>query len=134
MKEILYSCGHVGTDLSAGKARIEWLEQQGLCPECYKAQQREQTEEVNEGLPELQGSEKQIAWAKSIRGKFYKVSLDYLATLEYHKRHSPEKCAAEREKMMQIICQKTEAKWWIENRRALENAVYTMEQRTRALG
>lgn len=79
--DVTYSCGHSGTIQLFGpyKSRdrkIEWYENEGLCPDCYAEKQRQKREEevkaiaeknaVN-NLPELSGSEKQIAWAEKIR-------------------------------------------------------------------
>lgn len=44
---------------------IAWYEENGLCPECCKKKITAEAEEM--GLPELTGSEKQIAWANTIR-------------------------------------------------------------------
>lgn len=41
-----------------------------LCEDCYKEEQDQEIAERAEGLPELSGSEKQIAWAIKIRDKF----------------------------------------------------------------
>jgi hypothetical protein len=54
----------------------EWLESTGSCPLCYAAAQREKeeteilariAEQAILNLPELEGSEKQNAWARKIR-------------------------------------------------------------------
>jgi hypothetical protein len=72
--DVTYSCGHSDTIQLYGPnkertRKIEWLERDGLCPECYKAKMEQQAvKKSNEmGLPELVGSEKQVAWAKKIR-------------------------------------------------------------------
>jgi hypothetical protein len=89
---INYRCGHKGKKQLYGKESerkryIEWAEQNADCPECYaeimeakrKAQLeaekaacvevRKSLEDSGVSLPELQGSEKQIAWAKDILSK-----------------------------------------------------------------
>lgn len=43
---VTYSCGHGGTERLFGRhrdryARLDWLGQHGLCPDCYRAQARE---------------------------------------------------------------------------------------------
>ena len=52
----------------------------GLCPECRKRQKEEEHAQANEqaeikslehSFPQLLGSEKQVAWANTIRMKFY---------------------------------------------------------------
>lgn len=72
---ITYSCGHQGTINVFGKSeererKIKYFEEYGLCPDCYKAEKQKETEEFAVKkceLPELKGSEKQVAWANKIR-------------------------------------------------------------------
>lgn len=76
-----YSCGHKGTlkqrayteDYAWETLRAKFA---GKCPECAKEENRKKYEEVNKenaekaeklGLIELKGTEKQIAWAETIR-------------------------------------------------------------------
>lgn len=77
---ITYKCGHTGTVELCGKEsdrarKIAWYENNCVCPECYAAEQAAKREaEANKyALPELTGSEKQIAWAEKIRSKFVAV-------------------------------------------------------------
>ena len=71
--DITYICGHTGTVQLFGaekdrQSKIEWL-QSINCPDCFKSAQADDLtafEQVN-NLPELIGSEKQIAWARTIR-------------------------------------------------------------------
>lgn len=78
-----YSCGHNGrVDVVGPYKDREWKIDrhfEGICPECYekkrkedrKRENREAAEKSSEmGLPELLGSEKQVAWANTIRIKF----------------------------------------------------------------
>ena len=70
--DITYSCGHTGTVELYGKtsereSKIRWYETTAVCPECYKKQQEEAAETITKyELPELGGSEKQVAWAKKL--------------------------------------------------------------------
>lgn len=81
--DVTYSCGHEGTVELFGKnsereRKIWYFENHGLCPECYKkacdeakaefAAYTEQVEALYD-LPELEGTEKQVAWAREIRAK-----------------------------------------------------------------
>ena len=82
--DVKFSCGHTETIQLVGKIkererRIEWLENHGLCSECYEAEKKRQFEEQNKkaaeeakeyGLPELSGTEKQVAWATTLRQQF----------------------------------------------------------------
>ena len=77
--EVKMSCGHVETVELFGKTadrerKIAWLEKNGICEECKKAEReaadRAAAESAKEnGWVELKGSEKQIAWAESIRAE-----------------------------------------------------------------
>lgn len=64
------SCGHKIEVVLFGKtsdreAKLKWYETQALCPDCYNAQIKESSREY--GLPTLEGTEKQVAWAEKIR-------------------------------------------------------------------
>ena len=66
--DITYSCGHTGTVELYGKtsereSKIRWYETTAVCPECYKKQQQEAAAETT---TKLEGSEKQVAWAKKL--------------------------------------------------------------------
>lgn len=72
--QVTFSCGHIEEMQLFGKVKdrerkIEYWERNGLCSECYRKQQLEAaTKKAGEmGLPELQGTEKQVAWAQKIR-------------------------------------------------------------------
>lgn len=77
--DITYSCGHTGTVELYGKtsereSKIRWYETTAVCPECYKKQQEAAAETATEyELPELKGSEKQVAWAKKLMESAIKV-------------------------------------------------------------
>ena len=73
---VTYACGHEGRVALFGKnsEREYKLERfaRGICPECAAAQRAKEEEEAivaakASGLPELEGSEKQVAWATRIR-------------------------------------------------------------------
>ena len=72
--DITYSCGSAGTVELYGKtsereSKIRWYETTAVCPECYKKQQEAAAETTAKyDLPELEGSEKQVAWAKKLMG------------------------------------------------------------------
>lgn len=94
------------------------------CHECY-AQKNQPAASSN--LPELEGSEKQIAWATSIRAKFEKEIGNFVAGLEKmleelkasgeatpaHTAHIA-KC----HKVMAKMLSETSCRWWIDNRTA----------------
>lgn len=72
--DVKFSCGHEAVVEIYGKApdrerKIAWYKREGLCPDCYKAEQQSLARERASvwGLPALEGSPKQIAWAEKIR-------------------------------------------------------------------
>jgi hypothetical protein len=88
---ITFSCGHTGTIDLVGKGsererKLSWYQSGGVCSECFKAQREadkivkeQQKQEENGsaaanaeamGLSALTGTEKQIAWATTIRQNF----------------------------------------------------------------
>lgn len=79
---VTHACGHEVRHQYYGKTRDrKWQMQrdaQKLCEECYRAQLEKERAAENEaaaaaaqeqGLPALQGTPKQIAWAETIRAK-----------------------------------------------------------------
>ena len=106
----------------------QWAaEHYDTCRECYfEAQHQEEAEEAAEdNLPELEGSEKQIAWALSIRAKFAKEIKNFIANAEASLEalkasgeatpaHSAQlaKCRKVAAKMLS----ETSCRWWIDNR------------------
>ena len=87
---VTFSCGHEATVELFGKTsererRIAWYEKEGICPDCYrkmKEEERKQEEaelasymqkiETEWNLPEVEGTEKQVAWARKIRANYFK--------------------------------------------------------------
>lgn len=79
--EVNFICGHTATVQLFGKEidrqkRIRWMEEHSICPSCYKKQLEDDRTKAAEkaaafakemGLPELEGSPKQVAWANQIR-------------------------------------------------------------------
>ena len=113
--EISHTCGHTRTVELFGKyedreRKIEWLETQE-CPECAKAREARQSEEIESelGLKPLAGSDKQGAWAKSIRDPYLKQFKVMITSIETSK---PEMIEA----IYNWLCNKTESKFWIDNR------------------
>lgn len=91
--DVTYSCGHEGTIGVFGPEKDrQWKVDrisEGLCPECAKKEREEQRRKENEeaakiaaekGYVELEGTEKQVKWANSIRESYVKLiqsSLDF---------------------------------------------------------
>ena len=72
--DVTCSCGHTETVQIYGKAADREKEiarrEKGICKECWKAESASETTRAF-GLAQLEGSEKQIAWANDIRAKIF---------------------------------------------------------------
>ena len=78
--EITYACGHTGEVEFYGKERdCEWRAEQEakkICQDCVEKKKEEETAQAKawakeKGLPDLEGTEKQIAWAEVIRKRLF---------------------------------------------------------------
>jgi hypothetical protein len=126
-----YSCGHDGREDIVGPTKNrQWIADrkfEGLCYECYQAKleadreaaNREALEKAREmELPELTGTEKQVAWANTLRQQLierFEAKIKEGFTPSVTKRHgiTEEKLRATLQNILQT---KTEAKWYIDNR------------------
>lgn len=129
--DVTMSCGHVQTVQLFGKMierdkKIAWLEKNGICTECQKAEtERKHAEEtakaaekaVADKLPELTGTEKQVNWALTIRANIF-TELDKM--LENKKSRMDAETFAENELQVKaiknVLAKFTEARFWIDNR------------------
>lgn len=128
---IRYSCGHTEERPLFGKHEereriIENAEKHGTCSACRKAEARiaaEATEAALE-LPPLIGSEKQIAWARTIRSALITKIDEHLSA---KRRTVPEDKLAQFEERRTLILQgiysKDRASWWIDQRGAHETTI-----------
>lgn len=120
--DVKYTCGHTGIiSLVGPNKQREWRlerEAEKLCHECWEAQLRQEREEENrkaaeaameQELPTLQGTAKQIAWAETIRQKLLERVNDVLTKIK-DERKTDAVIAVER------ITQQTSASWWIDRR------------------
>ena len=124
--EISYSCGHQEDVRLYGsrkdrESRADWLAN-GICSKCYKAEQeaKRQAESAaaavansEMGLPKLVGSDKQIAWAESIRKEILSdmPRLNEVVGKNLDKPGAKEYCELRAELLGQ-----TSAGWWIDHR------------------
>jgi len=125
-----YICGHEGRVQLYGKIKErEWkkeLEFSKLCPECRQKQFEEERERKNAeaaakaaemGLPELEGSEKQIKWAVTLRQELID-EFDRLS--DFKKRVLTKRYGITEEDIQRIkqfiIETKTSAKYYIDRR------------------
>lgn len=112
-----YTVRHVCRNRKGVEEFKEWLMGQNhSCPECYKKALREKQRvqeanirsEFNISLPVPEGSEKQIAWAESIRTKFIKELDEYGVVLEEIEKRMP--------LFWKEVIQNSSSRFWIDNR------------------
>ena len=139
--EVTFSCGHTGWVQIYGRPaererRVWYYENHGLCPECYKKQQEEAKRQREEearmakenadafGLPTLAGSEKQVAWAITIRQSFIDKYQEMQARYEEikddisdNKRQSLKELL---DKYLFVINTETSAVRWIDRREYID--------------
>lgn len=125
---INHTCGHTETARLFGKTterekRISWLESR-KCTKCFAQEQQERFQKENQesaqksqemDLPQLVGSEKQIAWAESIRVKAINSKENILLPLESVPKDKLDIYVSLKESLEELKSE-TSAKWWIENR------------------
>ena len=116
---ITHSCGHCVEHVLFGPSKdrqrkVEWMETIP-CSECQREEDQKAREEKAKemGLPELTGTEKQVAWAQKIR-------LSILDTLS--EKHTAMYCKfdgiteEQYTKAVEYAASIESASWWIENR------------------
>jgi len=146
-----YSCGHDGRVNIIGPTKNrQWIADrkfEGLCPECWEKKKIEDREKANAAaaekaeemeLPQLDGTEKQVAWANTLRQKIIneltpiieKTKNDELKTFtrdEIIIIRSTEGNVAEI--MQYIIENKTKASWYIDSREYVNYNKILMEMK-----
>lgn len=112
---ITHTCGHTSElQLFGPMSQREWLikrEEEGMCTACYREWQATQSAKQNKelGLPELKGTEKQIAWAEKIRRQAVE-ELDRVGRLV------PEGTIDQYREGLNLMYGKNHASWWIDHR------------------
>ena len=132
---ITHTCGHTETVQMYGSAserdsKAAWLASKP-CQECQrKAQQAQATESAQaQGLPALTGSDKQVAWATTIRaeqlGKVAKMRQEFEAT--GRKQNVTEDVMAAQmgqfDALVAKLATQTAASWWIDRRSSSAQAL-----------
>jgi hypothetical protein len=119
---IKHVCGHVSTVQLYGSAREragkeKWLSGQP-CLECKRNGQLAAAQETTReyALPPLEGSEKQRAWATSIRAEWLKRMHEAAA------RYG-DKAEMVREALIEVVSTKRSAAYWIDNRSNISAAL-----------
>jgi len=136
--DVKFNCGHTETIELYGpgkqrESKIAYYEKNGECSECYKARRQKERENMQinnqdnlsrfleflgvEKLPDLTGSEKQIAWAESIRTKILNDFIQKFTAenMENIKNHPTERVEEARNQCAKDFLDSS-AKYWIENR------------------
>ena len=140
--EVLFACGHTAIIQLYGKhtereSYIEWCKENRVCPECYEkdrlekekvrlAEYKKEAEEAkieaeSMGLPQLEGSEKQISWAMSIRKKLLPVAdeaYDYLKKYFDKEKYNKEDFLGFAKEWLHRYKLQTKAAFWIDHRDA----------------
>ena len=87
---VLHACGHDQTHQLFGPHRdrdrkIQWLETT-LCSDCWKQSQQESAKDATNELrlPQLEGSEKQVAWAERIRIELGRKFIESIIRATHH--------------------------------------------------
>lgn len=133
--DITYACGHTGTVNLYGpnkerERKISWLESRCLCKECEEAEnaKRRAEEKAQLGLPELEGSEKQVKWADDLRHEFYTAAMDLKTKMEmallqqHHPRHDEAiQITHDYARDVGIVMHEAkDARFWIDNRHVVD--------------
>lgn len=116
-------CGHSEQIISAGspsgiESTLRYYSKNRICRLCFqrtKFHEAARSQMLNEqqGLPELAGSIKQIAWAEGIR---HEIISAISARLGREDRLAPPDLPFENNEYLAWISSQTNAAWWIVNR------------------
>lgn len=118
---VTHKCGHEVVHRLYGPSRQrEWRLKklaEELCPACEEAERAKRNAEAaarnrEMGLPPLTGTEKQVAWAESIRARIMKELDDELAA----GLAAGEQITEEGQMLIDTLMAQTEARWWIDAR------------------
>ena len=122
-----YSCGHEGRVNVVGPTKNrQWKVDrhfENKCEECIKKDFEKENEKAMEEskeleLPDLQGTEKQVAWASKIRLEIIN-KLNSVESVAYFNDDYEKISLDSAELVDYIMSNKTSAAWWIDYRRGL---------------
>lgn len=126
--DIKHSCGHTVTHNIVGPEKDRPYQAERLtnrlCSECYRELQRSEAAAATSTLPALQGSDKQITWATTIRAKFvgsieaFEVEQEALIAQDAGK-HTDAEYQAVRDQLAAAkakVFGQAAASWWIDRR------------------
>jgi hypothetical protein len=135
---ITHACGHVEVhDIGGPIKGRDWQEtrlKERVCSDCYSKGLSDRASEQarQEGLPALVGSEKQVAWAETLRRKaiewyedrnhlmwvLRKIPVPANFTEGLTQEHHQAIAEALKERIIQMVSAQTSAKWFIDHRSA----------------
>ena len=120
--QITYKCGCTSTIQLFGKIadrhkRLEYLATI-KCPECYQAECYEAAKAKSSGLPELNGTEKQVRWATQIRASLLDDMHKHEAQIDTMPRTDEDKAKMHEifSNFYDVILSHTDSAFWIDNR------------------
>ena len=137
---INYACGHNETKQLYGKHTtreqyVDWAAKFGTCSCCKASDAAAATAalEAEHGLPALTGSDKQIAWARTLRATAVKAVADFVnATRARCPADKADAFEAQAETVMTALTGKSDARYWIDSRdmAALQRAAALYKEAT----
>ena len=138
---ITFSCGHEGwVTITGPRKQREWIlhsKESNICPDCYKKQRQQKINQENQEsleltkemeLPLLTGTEKQVAWATTLRIQAIKKMETLIEKLELKMKDTQEpKTKGKMQQVLDNIYNSysyalnhfTTASFWIDNRKTL---------------
>jgi len=133
---VTYACGHEGRVALFGKnseREYKLKHFARICPECAAAQRAKEDEEAvaaakASGLPELEGSEKQIAWATRIRQNLITEFSGWTEEDYDDFEELNNKTKEQVNELFEAALKQTRATFWINNR---SKDVFTMLENRR---
>lgn len=119
--QITHTCGHTVEHAIAGtnvhgerERRAEYLAKQ-VCTECYRRQQHDAAATATADLPALTGSDKQVAWATTLRAAAVK-NLRATRDLVQPFADNGNADAVHSISIINAVLAQAQAKYWIDNR------------------
>jgi len=113
---INHTCGHTDRVQLYGSHKARYAEiarrESCVCPDCYRAEQQAAAQTLTASLPpmpSLTGSDKQIAWAETIRANLACEMRDIVD-------RAPEATRDQAQACYDHVVAHTDASWWIDNR------------------
>lgn len=127
---VTYMCGHTGREQLNGSGYEReryaiWIGEHRICPDCEEAKREaEQAEAVKvakeKNWPDLLGSEKQIAWAATIRTQVINGDKDSYCFIYKDKVYKLKREAVSGIVESVLVEEKIDSRFWIDNRNNIE--------------